>query len=203
MSADVINLTDTSVVDDQVDGLTVVGNMEPVTDILACSVYRKCLVSEGTADHQRDQLLREVVRTVVVGAAGDRHRESVGSVVSENEEVSACLGGRIRAGGVERCLLCEEEVRAVQRKISVYLIGRNLVVTLNAVGAACVKQRCGSHYVCADKALRIYNGTVNMALCREVYNDIRFLFLEEVEYKFAVCDIALYELVIRLVLDRF
>ena len=77
------------------------------------------------------------------------------------------------------------------------------MVTLDPVGAACVKQRCGSHYVCADKALRIYNGTVNMALCREVYNDIRFLFLEEVEYEFAVCDITLYELVVRLVLDRF
>ena len=202
MSADVINLTDTSVVDDQVDGLTVVGNMEPVADILACSVYRKRLVCEGTADHQRNQLLREVVRAVVVGAAGDRHRKSVGSVVSENEKICACLGGRVRAGGVERCLLCEEEIRAVQRKISVDLIGGNLMVTLDPVGAACVKQRCGSHYVCADKALRIYNGTVNMALRCEVYNDIRFFFFEEVEYEFTVCDVALYELVVRLVLDR-
>ena len=123
-------------------------------------------------------------------------------MVSENEKICACLGGRVRAGGVERCLLCEEEIRAVQRKISVDLIGGNLMVTLDPVGAACVKQRCGSHYVCADKALRIYNGTVNMALRCEVYNDIRFFFFEEVEYEFTVCDVALYELVVRLVLDR-
>ena len=144
-----------------------------------------------------------MVRAIVVGAAGDRHRESVGSVVSENEKVSACLGGRVRAGGVERCLLCEEEVRAVQRKISVNLIGGNLMVTLDPVGAACVKQCRCSHYVCANKALRIDNGTVNMALSREVYNDIRFLFFEEIEYEFAVCDIAFYKFVVRFVLDRF
>ena len=202
MSADVVYFTDTALVDDQVDRLAVVGNVEPVTDILACSVYRKCLISKSAADHQRDQLLREVVRTIVVGAAGDRHRKSVCSVVSENKEVCTCLGGRIRAGCVERCLLCEEEIRAVKRKVSVNLIGGNLVVTLDSVGAACVKQRCGSHNVCAYKALRIYNGTVYMALRCEVYNDIRFFFFEEVEYEFTVCDVALYELVVRLVLDR-
>ena len=83
------------------------------------------------------------------------------------------------------------------------LIGGNLVVTLDSIGTACIEQCRCSHYVCADKALRIDNGTVNMALSREVYNDIRFLFLEEVEYEFAVCDITLYELVVWLVLDRF
>ena len=124
-------------------------------------------------------------------------------MVSENEKVSACLGGRVRAGGVERCLLCEEEIRAVKRKVSVNLIGGNLVVTLDSIGTACIEQCRCSHYVCADKALRIDNGTVNMALSREVYNDIWFLFFEEIEYEFAVCDIALYELVVRLVLDRF
>ena len=124
-------------------------------------------------------------------------------MVSENEKVSACLGGRVRAGGVERCLICEEEIRAVKRKVSVDLIGGNLMVTLDPVSTARVKQRCGSHYVCPDKTLRIYNGTVYMALRCEVYDDIRFLFLEEVEYEFAVCDITLYELVVRLVLDRF
>ena len=103
---------------------------------------------------------------------------------------------------MERCLLCEEKIRAVKRKVSVNLIGGNLVVTLDSVSAACVKQRCSSHNICADKALRIYNGTVNMALRCEVYNDIRFLFFEEVEYEFTVCDVALYELVVRLVLDR-
>jgi len=41
-----------------------------------------------------------------------------------------------------------------------------------------------------------------MALRCEVYNDIRFFFFEEVEYEFTVCDVALYELVVRLVLDR-
>ena len=42
-----------------------------------------------------------------------------------------------------------------------------------------------------------------MALSREVYNDIRFLFFEEIEYEFAVCDIAFYKFVVRFVLDRF
>ena len=51
MSADIVYFTDTSVVDDQVDRLAVVGNVEPVTDILACSVYRKCLISKLSLIH--------------------------------------------------------------------------------------------------------------------------------------------------------
>ena len=43
----------------------------------------------------------------------------------------------------------------------------------------------------------------NMELCRKVYYDVRLFFLEEFKHKVAVCDIAVYKLVIRLILYRF
>ena len=48
------------------------------------------------------------------------------------------LRGGIGAGGVERSLLGKEEVRTVQRQVSVYLVGGYLVIALDPVFLACV-----------------------------------------------------------------
>ena len=87
--------------------------MEPVTDIFTGSVYGKLFICQGAADDQGDQLLREMIGAVVVGAARYGHRQSVRSVVRQHEKVCACLRGRIGAGGVERGCLCKEEIRTV------------------------------------------------------------------------------------------
>ena len=52
----------------------------------------RILVLQGVVDHQRDELLRELVRAVVVGAAGDIHRQAVGIVERLHEKVRRRLG---------------------------------------------------------------------------------------------------------------
>ena len=53
----------------------------------------------GVVDHQGDQLLRELVRAVVVGAAGNVDRHTIGVVECHNKVVGAGFGGRIGAVG--------------------------------------------------------------------------------------------------------
>ena len=89
-------------------------------------------------NHQRNQLLREVIRTIVVGATGNGHRQAVGTVVSQNQQVSGSLGATVRRAGVDRSFLGEEQIRTIQRQVTVNFIGRNLMVTLNAVLAASI-----------------------------------------------------------------
>ena len=113
VSADVVNLTDASLVENQVDRLTMVGYVQPVADIRAVTVYRKFLVCQRTADHQRNQLLREMIWTVVIGAAGYCHRKPVSSMVCQYKQIRTRLGRRVRAGGMKRGRLREEEIRAV------------------------------------------------------------------------------------------
>ena len=52
-------------------------NIQPVTHILAIAVYRKLLALQRIVDNQRDQLLRELIRSVIVGTVRDVRRELV------------------------------------------------------------------------------------------------------------------------------
>ena len=92
VSADVVDFADTTLVDDQVNGTAVIFDVQPVTYIFTLTIYRKRFVIQRICDHQRDQLLREMIRTVVVGAAADGDRKTVGAVISENKQIGRRLG---------------------------------------------------------------------------------------------------------------
>ena len=202
MSAYIVNLAYTSFVDDQVDGTAVILNIEPVADIFTLSVNREWFVVQSVGDHQRDQLFREVIRAVVVGAAADGHRQAVGSVVCENKKVSTCFGGAVRAACMDRSFLCEEEVRSVKRKISVNLICGNLMITLDSVFTAGIHENSSTLDVGVKEYLRVFDGTVYVALSCEVYHDVRMLLLEKLVNSVTVCDAFLYKAEVRFVHDR-
>ena len=48
VSADVVNLTDAPLVENQIDRLTMIGYVQPVADVRAVAVYRKFLVCQRT-----------------------------------------------------------------------------------------------------------------------------------------------------------
>ena len=66
MSTDIINFTFTSLVYYKVDSTAMILNIKPVSYIFAFPVYGEGLVMKRVCNHKRDQLLREVIRTVVV-----------------------------------------------------------------------------------------------------------------------------------------
>ena len=61
-----------------------------------------CWPSMQVGDEQRDDLLRELVGAVVVGAAGDHDVHPVGAVVGQREQVRAGLRGRVGRVGLQR-----------------------------------------------------------------------------------------------------
>lgn len=76
-TSDVVGVAVLALVEDEVDGAGVILDIEPVTDILAFSIYRERLAFAYIIDKQRDELFRELVRAVVVGAVRDHDRHSV------------------------------------------------------------------------------------------------------------------------------
>ena len=76
------------------------------------------------------------------------------------------------------------------------------MVALDAVSAAGIKERGRSHYIGAHKGLRIRDGAVYMALSRKIYHHIRLFLLKQFKNKCPVCNIAFYEPVVRLILNR-
>ena len=71
VSADIVSLEQSSLLLYHVDGLRMILYIQPVADIFAVSVYRKLLAVKGIVDDQRNQLLGELERTVIVGAVGE------------------------------------------------------------------------------------------------------------------------------------
>ena len=76
------------------------------------------------------------------------------------------------------------------------------MVALDPVFSARIQKRCCSHYVCTDEAFRIENRAVHMALGRKVDNYVRLFLFKKLKHELAVCNIALYEFIIRLSLHR-
>ena len=78
-------------------------HIQPVTDLVALAIDRQRLAIQRIEDHQRDQLLGEVERAVVVGTVGDDGRQAVSTAPGAHQMVTGGLGGRIGAAGGVRC----------------------------------------------------------------------------------------------------
>ena len=72
-------------------------DVQPVAHLLPVAVHRQRLAGEGIDDHQRDQLLGEVIGPVVVGAVGGEHRQAVGVVLGAHQVVARGLASRVGA----------------------------------------------------------------------------------------------------------
>ena len=88
VAADVIDFAGLSAVCNHIDGLAVILYIQPVTDLHTVTVYRKLFVMLHVVDHQRDQLLRELIGAVVVAAAGDVHGHAVGVMERLHKQIS-------------------------------------------------------------------------------------------------------------------
>ena len=74
VSTDIINLTNTTVMDNQINRFAVILHIQPVTHIQTFTIYRQRFVSQRIDDHQRNQFLRKMIRSVVIGTTADRNR---------------------------------------------------------------------------------------------------------------------------------
>ena len=74
----------------------VILDVQPVADVAAVAVDRQRPAVERVQDHQRNQLLRKLVRTVVVRAVGDQRRQAVGVEVGPHQMIGRGLAGRVR-----------------------------------------------------------------------------------------------------------
>ena len=96
------------------DRPTVISDVEPVSDLCAVAIDRQRLPGEEPCDHERNELLGKLVRTVRIGASGDDHGHAIGASVRQTQKVRGGLGRRIGAAGVQRvCLDAEQPDRDI------------------------------------------------------------------------------------------
>ena len=96
-AADVVHLAGAPALEDAPDRRAVVADVQPVAHVAAVAVHRQRLAGERVEDHERDQLLRELARAVVVRAVRRDDRQAVGVMVGADEVIGGGLRRRVRA----------------------------------------------------------------------------------------------------------
>jgi len=127
---------------------------------------------------------------------------SPSAVVGKDEQVGGSLRGAVWTTCVDRRFLCEEKIRPVKWKISVDLISRNLMISLDPVFPAGVHKDGSSNNVGFEEYLRIFDGTIYMAFCRKIDHHVRVFLLKKSIDSFPVCDAFLNKTEIWIVHDR-
>jgi len=200
VSADVVNLANPAVGSHHVNRLAVVFHIQPVAHLHAVAVDRQLLVVAGIVDHQRNQLLRKLVRPVVVGAAGDVDRHAVGVMERAHKMIRAGLGSGIRAVRAERSrlreipFLAERAVHLIRGHLQILAAGLPGAVLRVIPGLlAALQQIDRAHHIGLDKDFRIVDGAVHMGFRREVDDAFRIVFLQQGADQGGVADIALHK----------
>ena len=94
-ATDVVGLCDFALMEDKINRPGMVFHIEPVTHVLTFAIHRQRLAVADIVDEQRDELLGELIRAVVVGAVSDNGWKAVGIMESSHEVVARSLGGTI------------------------------------------------------------------------------------------------------------
>ena len=199
VAADVVLLAEHACFEHPQDAAAVVVDIEPVPDVPAVAVDGQVPALHGVQDHERDELLGELVRAVVVRAVRDEGRQPEGVLVRPDQVVRAGLGGGVGRVRCVRGLFREEAVRA-QR--AVHLVGRDVeeaegarlrVVELRVVLARRVEELEGAHDVGLDERLGAVDRAVHVALGGEVQDGVGPVVADHLLHRRPIRDVRLDE----------
>lgn len=208
-ATNIVALTQTAFFDHQIDAPRVVFHIQPVPSLLPISVDGQRLVPQDISDHQRDQFLREVIGSVVVGAVAGGNIQAVGVVVGADQVVGRGLAGRVGAVGSVGCGLAESGILGAQGTID--FVGGNVVETVVLFVQAFVQpdllgrleQAVGADDIGFDKGIRAADGSVHVAFSGEMHQGVYAMLLEQGFHQGGVTDVAVAEVEIRVFPYRF
>ena len=116
MSADIVGLKESALFLYHVNSLGMILYIEPVPDILSISINRKILAMQSIVNDQRDQLLRELVRSVIVGAVCNICRELISIHIGFYQKIRRSLACRIGAMRIIRCCFIEKGLIIIRQR---------------------------------------------------------------------------------------
>ena len=70
-------------------------DVQPIANVPAVAIDGQLLALDGVEEHQGDELLRELVGAVVVGAIRDQGWQAIGFVIGSHKVICGRFGGRI------------------------------------------------------------------------------------------------------------
>src|SRR5699024_8988962 len=178
VAADVVDLARAAGLKHAPDRGAVVLDVQPVADVFSVTVHRQRLPGHGFRNDQRNELFRELVRAVVVGAVGGQRRQPVGVLEGADEVVGGGVGGGGgRVGGVgggfgEQAFVAERAVDRVGGHVQEAEGVLAVAGQLAPVVACALQQRQGADHVGLDEGGRAVDGAVDVAFGGEVEDGV-------------------------------
>ena len=109
-SANVIDMSDLTALKHCADRSAMISDEQPVALVQSIAVNRQRSSLNRVQNHQRNQLLRKLIRAVVVAAARGDRRQRVRLVIRAHQMIGRGLGGRIRTVRRVRRLFVERRI---------------------------------------------------------------------------------------------
>ena len=200
MTAHVVDFAALPAIRHHINGLAMIFHIQPVPNLHAVTIDWQPLMMFDIVDHQRNQLLRELIGTIVVRAPGDIHRHPIGIMKCHDKMIRACLRGGVRTMRRQRRGLGKVSFRS---QCAIHLICGNLKVLLPCFPSfrlciipslfSTLQQIDRPHYISLYEDLRIRDTTIHMTLRREVDDIIEIILGKQVFHQYFVTDISLYE----------
>lgn len=202
VAADAVGLASAPAQEGLPEGLRVVGHVEPVAHVHAVAINRDGLAGGSLVDDDRNELLGELARAVVVRAVGRDHVEAVSVVIRANEQVAGGLAGRVRR--VRRVGRGLGEV-AGRAEAAEDFVGADVDETGLGSGvwglgpdcAAGFEQVESANDVGLDEIARAFDGAVHVRLGGEVQNVGDGVFAHDPQHGGFVPQVLLLEAVFR------
>jgi len=198
-AADVVGAARGAVLHDGPDCFVVVFDIEPVSDVPPVAVDRKGLAFEHVEDHEGDELFRELIGPVVVGAVGEGEREPIGMVVGLGEVIACRLAGRIGRAGVVGGFFGKIAFIAQRAEdlIGAYMMEEH-VLAQRAIRvfpgiASDIEEGVGTHDIGAHKGFGAEDGPVHMAFRGKVHDGVDAVFGKDALNEGAVADVTFYK----------
>ena len=190
--ADVVRLADSPVCEHELDRTAVVEHVQPLAPVLRRGVERQRVVVERVRDEERDHLLGELERAVVVRAVADRRRQAVRLEVRAHEVVGRRLRGVVRRARAVRRLLAEGLV-GLERQIAVHLAGRDVMEALDAVASRGLEQHLRPDGVRSREQSGVEHREAVVRLRREVDDDLDLVLRQRARRRLGIGDVAVHE----------
>ena len=178
------------------DAPAVIADVNPVANLHAVAIDRQGNVGQRIGDEQRDQLLGELVRAVIIGAARDHCVHAVRVIGGTDQKIGRGLAGGVRTIRGQRRGLAERRLLGFERAVD--FIGRDLNIARGSGLSGRVQQALGSQDIRPQERHGVVDRAVDMALGREIDDGVVASPRQPVSEPWTVGDIAMDEMISRI-----
>src|SRR5713101_436364 len=183
-------------------------NIQPVPHVLSVAIDGERLSLARIQNHQRDQLLRKLVRPIVVGAIRGEDRQLVSVIVRAYQVIGSRLGCGVRTVWRVGSYFTESWIAWAER--SVYFVGGNVQEAESLTIALCQSRPVSSRFfqqtecpvdIGADEIVGTMDRAVYMTFGGEMDDGTGTLPLQQSAHEITIHDVALLETISRVAFD--